>query len=630
MRYRVDEYRIWAYNDTVIVAIKNLPSDITLEKQSGSDELTTASARNVTEAMRPVIDETAGEVFCSSMQKSKVKKCYGSGTYQSYSYAFYIEFDIPPGKTIDDPGQCSIEMDWGEAPSDLAKEATLNAVGQDAAAAKTAAQGITGYALQGTNSSATNTAIKSAVDALSPVAGAASAYNEGKPALAQAITDKGVETAATDSLATMADKVMQISQDSYTIDGGELYAKQLFGSLETPNYWNLYEVLMQLLSDGRLANYGGILLAEYYKGYDSLALAGAGAGGAYVVSDMENGVFKMYTQDTTHTWNTEDDGKGNRWVAYCFADEYHDFQITDTNTSPRSIFIGRKVGTITSLVAGRVSQIVVPDGNKLVWFNTGSYTQNWEKRVALRNMQNIQGTCVYNSAATENIYIKTQAVGENYVVSGCTQLKSCIFIVDGGVINLPANKHLFSQGHAYPLSYFYVECLTSIRGGITYQLDVEGTAIIKTKAILGLNADGLLRASKVKKLYLPILEEARMSLAAAYLLGGGNGDCGYLFIGYDENDRSKDVKLRGTSFTASTLTDIELKNGYKKNIDVSALTTVLTAENIALHMLDRLADNTGEETLELTIGATNFARIMADEIYAPYVAAAQAKNWRIV
>ena len=43
--------------------------------------------------------------------------------------------------------------------SDLAKEATLNSVGLDAAAAKTAAQSITGYALQGSDATATNTAI---------------------------------------------------------------------------------------------------------------------------------------------------------------------------------------------------------------------------------------------------------------------------------------------------------------------------------------------------------------------------------------------------------------------------------------------------------------------------------------
>lgn len=47
--------------------------------------------------------------------------------------------------------------------SDLAKEATLQGVGADAAAAKTAAQAITGYALQGNDATATNTAIMAAI-----------------------------------------------------------------------------------------------------------------------------------------------------------------------------------------------------------------------------------------------------------------------------------------------------------------------------------------------------------------------------------------------------------------------------------------------------------------------------------
>ena len=160
---------------------------------------------------------------------------------------------------------------------------------------------------------------------------AAEAYNVGKTQLAENITSKGVQASASETLPELAEKVAAISQDTYEINGGEMYAKQLFGSLETPNYWNLYEVLANLLSDGRLVSYGGILLAEYHKGYDSLALKGAGSGGAYVVSDKdEQGNFIMYTEDVIHTWNDDLNDKCNRWVAYCFAKESHEFVISDT------------------------------------------------------------------------------------------------------------------------------------------------------------------------------------------------------------------------------------------------------------------------------------------------------------
>ena len=51
--------------------------------------------------------------------------------------------------------------------SDLAKEVTLNSVGLDAAAAKTAAQSITGYALQGSDATATNTGLKDILNTIS-------------------------------------------------------------------------------------------------------------------------------------------------------------------------------------------------------------------------------------------------------------------------------------------------------------------------------------------------------------------------------------------------------------------------------------------------------------------------------
>lgn len=107
----------------------------------------------------------------------------------------------------------------------------------------------------------------------------------------------------------------------------------------------------------------------------------------------------------------------------------------------------------------------------------------------------------------------------------------------------------------------------------------------------------------------------------------------YLFIGYSTNDRTRSVCINtknSATVRSKGPSDIELKHGYKKNLHVAYVTDNLTAENIALHMLDRLADNTGEEPLTLTIGSVNLERILADETYAPYVAAAQAKNWTIV
>lgn len=456
------------------------------------------------------------------------------------------------------------------------------------------------------------------------LAGAAEAYNEGKPALAQAITDKGVTTQPTDSLATMADKVMQISQDSYTIDGGEMYAKQLFGSLETPNYWNLYEVMASLLSDGRFVNYGGILLAEYYKGYDSIALSGAGAGGGYVTSDGQ-----YYTEDTTHYWNDDLDGKGNRWVAYLFATEGHGFQITNTNTSPRSIHIGRHVGVIESLVNGRISEIVVTDGNKLDDFKTGTFTQNWGNRICIRGLQDVAAQVVYirtneDAKKVESIFIsaeKKTVGGYTYVFDepvgdGTGQAHSVIFEFKNqgenkleGLMNVSVS---WSVRNVY-VNYFLIKGATWVGQWLLKGAKSLGSVILQdTEKITTSNYEGLFAACELNKIYLPVLEEANKNGNLIY----SSAPCKYLYIGYKTNDKTKSVALKNYT-DYSGFTDIELKDGYCKNLDISGLTSYLTKANVQAHIFDRLGVNdTSTGSVTLTLASAVYNLFTAEEIAA--------------
>ena len=421
---------------------------------------------------------------------------------------------------------------------------------------------------------------------------AAEAYNVGKAKLAQNITAKGVEASANETLPELAEKVNAISQESYTIDGGEMYAKQLSGSLDTPKYWNLYEVLTNLLSDGRLVSYGGILLAEYNRDYDSLALAGAGAGGAYVVSDKNaDGQFIMYTADTTHTWATEFDGYGNRWVAYCFADEYHDFQITDTNTSPRSIFIGRKVGTITSLVNGRVSQVVVPDGNELVSFNSAGYTQNFGKQLVLRNLQSIGNNALHSGKNIESVYIEADTWNGFLFHVDVSDITSAILKIKGNASSgyghgLLGDHHL---GMGITKLAFLSVSAQEIRGslfgtgGPSSENNIE--LHIQTE-LLSLSYDGL---------------------------GGMTDSVKRIKISYFTNDRNRGLVFNLYSYTQNNCTDIEVQDGWCKPLDISQF-PALTEENIVNHILNKLGDNTGQSPLTITLGATNLAKLTVEEI----------------
>lgn len=434
------------------------------------------------------------------------------------------------------------------------------------------------------------------------IAGAAEAYNVGKTELAAAITAKGVATDPTETYPEMADKVTQIVQTQQVIDGGEMYAKQLFGSLTTPNYWNLYEIMAQLLSDGRLVNYGGILLAEYYKGYDSLALSGAGAGGAYVVSDKDSdGNFIMYTNDTTHTWDTEDDGKGNRWVAYCFADEYHDFQITDTNTSPRSIYIGRNVGTITSLVKGRVSQIVVPDGNSLGCFSSKSYAQNFGREIVIRNLQNQNVSLPRLADATELVYISAAKIdtGNTYLIREAelsVSNLSSIIIKCGDL-----------QGVLFTNSGTYSD--PNIVKYISIKADYARARMCDTNQYLNYkNLRNLVICGDDFQLDFTLNNNIERPTNL------------HIFIGYESGyDKSKLVKLYNIYNNSAlngwrTVEDLELQDCWCKQLTISDLTS-LTEANMYAYILQRLKQDEPDcgDGVTITLGATNLAKLTSQE-----------------
>lgn len=136
--------------------------------------------------IRLFINESQMKVICSSMQKDNIVSI-NSGvvtykdTFPVLAVGDHITFEIDKGDDVAKEAnatankqavlsaieQAKIALQGNDQTatlaalktaiaaidiSDLAKEATLNSVGLDAAAAKTAAQAITGYALQGSDS----------------------------------------------------------------------------------------------------------------------------------------------------------------------------------------------------------------------------------------------------------------------------------------------------------------------------------------------------------------------------------------------------------------------------------------------------------------------------------------------
>jgi hypothetical protein len=114
MRYRIKDYTVEVAGNDLILTIP-VPSGIDISASAETVQ------KLIKEAIRLVVDETAGIVLCSSMQKDK---------YYSHAEPILsmqntrLIFAIPSGKTIVATDQFTIEMDWGDEPSKTAKEST--------------------------------------------------------------------------------------------------------------------------------------------------------------------------------------------------------------------------------------------------------------------------------------------------------------------------------------------------------------------------------------------------------------------------------------------------------------------------------------------------------------------------
>ncbi len=112
MRYRVKDYTVSVYQGNARVFL-TVPSTLI----EASPSFTPEEMRKVTEAIRLIIDETAGVVFCSSMQKDKIIQMQAQNN-QDGTTEIAIYFAIPTGKSIASTDQFTIEFDWGDTPFD--------------------------------------------------------------------------------------------------------------------------------------------------------------------------------------------------------------------------------------------------------------------------------------------------------------------------------------------------------------------------------------------------------------------------------------------------------------------------------------------------------------------------------
>ena len=536
-------------------------------------------------------------------------------------------------------------------------------------------------------------------------------FTEGKTDLASAITAKGVETAPTDSLATMADKVREVVQETITINGGEFYTNNMLGS----TVWNLFEVAAmvksQYISSGR---YAGAIVAQYYKGYATLDLTLYSGGyaacltcdGDFYANDGE------HTPIGVHTWHDDDTGKVDRYVVFLWLEDNYTFQSLSASVCPREIVV---VGTCESIQINynRLVQLYAPaEFGELKNFRlAGSDTpqgnwaavQVWEhyKEHAIGTIFQNVNTMIYAQFST------LQKLSGGSLISGGSSFTSLVSLslpalteISGGSLisgnyysftslvslSLPALTEISGGSLISGIASSFnalvslsLPALTEISGGSliwgeqqdtfnkleeivfpeletitgTYRYIIGGyrnnimpnshAYFPKLRSFFTTPANTYGMMSLVRYIYFYVLELGTYWVAGSgqayayynkYILFGCKGTRTQLIMvdGYGSSAFTFEVEIGDKEYI-----DAGLQPRWQPRQPLNFAKVVLTAENLALRILDRLADNTYEddgvtpaEPITITLGASNISRLEADETYAPYIAAAQAKNYTIV
>lgn len=465
-----------------------------------------------------------------------------------------------------------------------------------------------GYAKQGSDDTATNTAI---IAAITPIAATAAAYSEGKPQLAQAITAKGVTTQPTDSLAQMASNVWLISQD--VLSGESVTGNAVFPQ---PYVWNLISEIYAHLR----GEYPNMILAEFYKGYDTIPLSGADA---YYTCDGD-----FYEYATTHEWHDEALGRSNRYIIYYFHDNYSNFNIPNTSICPRRMTILGKIGDISLSENGRIVNIY--NCGEINSLQFGTYTNPWGVDVSIVGIrEHTAGTLIgldSNKRYVSNLIIGVKSVSGGDLVHMPNGTSTGNNLSSLSSINFPDTEEvtggsllMVGDSNTIPLGYIGVEKIKTINinsASILY-ISRYSTSNVKTLNFASLESaystfGTIVEIKNLESIYFPVLEYS--SWGRTYMKEISSANLSYIYLGYKTNDKTKSVMLW---MECPNLTDIELKAGYCKSLDVSSA-TALTESNMYAHILQRLKqDEAGcGSGVTITLGQTNLAKLTSAESIA--------------
>lgn len=204
-------------------------------------------------------------------------------------------------------------------------------------------------------------AYKSEITKMGGAAALDQEVESGKKLIAQAINDKGGTASEDESLSELADDVLGIPVNVQVEDAANLAFPESIS-------WN---ILKEAYAQQRVG-YASWIVAEFFKGYDTIPLSGADA---FYTCDGD-----FYTEATTHTWHDDEYNKVNRFVVYYFVGDNVPFSVTQESVCPRSMAVMGKFGSINIASAGRIRQIY--NGGEINDISFAS-TNPWSEEVLL-------------------------------------------------------------------------------------------------------------------------------------------------------------------------------------------------------------------------------------------------------
>ena len=431
--------------------------------------------------------------------------------------------------------------------------------------------------------------------AISPIAAAAAAYSEGKPQLAQAITAKGVTTAADASLATMAQNVGAIIQQQTIISGGDAYKQQLFSDADPTKavLWDLYQVLAQMktLYLSGESSYTGLLICEYDKSLDAVDLDKANA---WVCSDMVDKTTPILsTDDTHHVWNDANDGKANRWICFLYINsEGGTFTITssDAALSPLSIYVGGHIQTIEYQTNGKLTELVsgLTENDYVDNVIIKNYTQNWNNNVIIRGTKSRLSSAING---VNNIYAETEQTEINSAMGFSRVITSS----DALYINISKLSNIYLNVY----EAYVVAC-----GNSCVEVNIPDLEYASYNGGKGGQGGIVHGGNNTKRISIPKLKSMNMTSFNVFRYAGG--DLIDVIVGAME-------------------TNLSMKNWNPTNVLADADKTATLISNIRNHILARVSDRLGTTFLTFTVSINMYNAITAAD--ANLEADFLAKGW---